>query len=84
MDELNLALLEEVNGNFSVSNNASVSRLYAPTFYDLSGSLTIRDNGDLNDVDLTSLTCVDDFTIVGNDLDDDDARDLKLHITSGC
>ena len=84
VDDLDLSALEEVNGSFSVSSNASVSRLYAPAFYDLSGSLTIRDNGDLNDIDLTSLTCVDDFTIVGNDLDDDDARDLKLHITSAC
>ena len=56
----------------------------APIFDDLSGSLTIRDNGDLTSIDLTSLTCVDDYTIVGNDMDDDDVRDLLLHIISAC
>ena len=53
-------------------------------FNDLSGGLTIRDNGDLASVDLTSLTCVTDYTVVGNDLDDDDRRDLLLHIISDC
>lgn len=84
MDELDMAALEEVNGAFTLSNCSSISSLSAPNLNDLSGSLTIRDNGDLSSIDLTSLTCVDDFTIVGNDMDDDDTRDLKLHITSGC
>ena len=61
-----------------------MTSLSAPIFDDLSGSLTIRDNGDLTSIDLTSLTCVDDYTIVGNDMDDDDVRDLLLHIISTC
>ena len=84
MEELNLPALEEVNGSFNVSNNSSMTSLSAPIFDDLSGSLTIRDNGDLTSIDLTSLTCVDDYTIVGNDMDDDDVRDLLLHIISTC
>jgi hypothetical protein len=58
--------------------------LSAPLFDDLSGGLTIRDNPDLYSIDLTSLTCVSDYTVVGNDLDEDDSRDLLLHIISGC
>ena len=84
VEELNLPALEEVNGSFNVSNNSSMTSLSAPIFDDLSGSLTIRDNGDLTSIDLTSLTCVDDYTIVGNDMDDDDVRDLLLHIISTC
>jgi hypothetical protein len=79
-----LPALREVNGSFNLSNNNTVESFSAPLFDDLTGSLTIRDNGDLVSVDLTSLTCVDDYTVVGNDLDDDDRRDLLLHIISGC
>ena len=84
MEELNLAALQEVNGSFTVNNCNSLLSLSAPVFDDLSGSLTIRDNTDLASIDLTSLTCVDDYTIVGNDMDDDDVRDLLLHIISTC
>ena len=84
LEALNLDELQEVNGSFTVSNCSSMASLYAPNFNDLAGSLTIRDNGDLASLDLSTLTCVDDYTIVGNDLDDDDRRDLLLHIISDC
>ena len=84
VEELNLSSLREVNGYFNVSNFSSLQTLSAPVFDDLSGSLTIRDNTDLVSIDLTSLTCVSDYTVVGNDLDDDDRRDLLLHIISDC
>ena len=79
-----LPALLEVNGSFNLSNNSKVESFSAPLFDDLSGSLTIRDNTDLVSIDLTSLTCVSDYTIVGNDMDDDDTRDLLLHIISDC
>ena len=84
MEALNFPALTEVNGSFTLSNCSSVSTFSAPVFDDLSGSLTIRDNGDLGSIDLSSLTCVTDYTVVGNDLDDDDRRDLLLHIISAC
>ena len=68
MSELNLPSLEEVNGSFNVSNMSKIESLSAPAFYDLGSSLTIRDNGDLAAVDLSSLDCVEDFTIVGNNM----------------
>ncbi len=76
--------LIEVNGSFNLSNNNKVETFSAPLFDDLSGSLTVRDNLDLMTIILTRLTCVSDYTIVGNDMDDDDVRDLLLHIISGC
>ena len=79
-----LPALLEVNGSFNLSNNNKVETFSAPLFDDLTGSLTIRDNTDLISIDLTSLTCVSDYTIVGNDMDDDDTRDLLLHIISDC
>jgi len=84
IEALDLAALKEVNGSFNVSNCSSMLTLSAPLFDDLSGSLTIRDNPDLYSIDLSSLTCVSDYTVVGNDLDEDDSRDLLLHIISGC
>ena len=84
MDELNLSALQEVNGSFNVSNCSSLTSFSAPLFDDLSGSLTIRDNSDLASIDLSSLTCVSDYTVVGNDMDEDDSRDLLLHIISEC
>jgi len=35
-------------------------------------------------VDLSSLDCVDDYTIEGNDLSEDDHYELLVQITNGC
>ncbi len=40
-------------------------------------------NTELEVVDLSSLTCVDNYTIEGNDLSEDDQYDLLVQI-SGC
>jgi hypothetical protein len=58
--------------------------LSAPLLASLGSTLTIRDNSDLTDVDLPSLTCVSDFTIESNNLADDDHYDLLVHLISGC
>ena len=45
------------------------------------GNLYIQDNSDLTDVDLSSLECVNDFTIEGNDLDEETQYELLVQLT---
>ena len=68
----------------NINNNDSMTLLSAPLLASLGSTLTIRDNSDLTDVELSLLTCVSDFTIEGNDLADDDHYDLLVALTSGC
>ena len=60
-----------------------MTTLAAAQLESLESSLTIRDNSDLTDVDLSSLSCVTDFTIEGNNLSEDDKYDL-LVLLSDC
>ena len=83
METLELDSLTEVNGSMSVSYNTGLETFSAPILETLNGNLTIQENSDLFSVDLSSLECVDDYTIEGNDLSEDDKYDL-LVLLSDC
>jgi hypothetical protein len=81
---LSMPALTDVGGSMNINSNSRLETLGVPLLSSLGSSLTIRDNPDLTGVDFSALTCVSDFTIEGNDLDDDDHYDLLIHLSSGC
>ena len=73
--------LTDVGSSMVVSNNDRLESFSAPILDSLGSNLTIRDNPDLTDVDLSSLTCISDFTIEGNDLTEESHYDLLVALT---
>ena len=57
--------------------------LNAPLLENLGDELNIQENTSLNSIDLTLLCGINDFTIEGNDLSEDDQYDLLVQLT-GC
>jgi hypothetical protein len=84
MHTVDMPALLEVGSSMNIYGNDSLTSFSASLLSSLGSSLTIRDNSDLTDVDFSSLTCISDFTIEGNDLSDESHYDLLVHLTSGC
>ena len=67
----------------TISENTALETLSAAALTNLGSALYIQENTVLSTIDLSSLTCVDDYTIEGNDLDK--AAQYKLLVQlSGC
>ena len=56
----------------------------SPLFDSLSSSPSIRENGALLTIDLSLLTCVDDYMIEGNGLSEEEKTDLLVQLAAGC
>ena len=81
LDTLDLDSLLDINGSMTVSYNTGLQSFSAPLLADLADSLNIQENTQLNAIDLSSLVCIDDYTITGNDLSEEDQYDLLVQLT---
>ena len=83
LETLELDSLTEIGGSMYIQYNSNLESLYAPVLEDLGDSLYIQENASLSSVDLSLLCGINDFTIEGNDLTEDDQYDLLVQL-SGC
>ena len=81
---LSLPSLTDVGGTLTVSYCDVLTELSAPALSYLGGNLVLQDDPSLASVDVSSLTCVSDYTIEGHGLSEDDHYDLLVQIPSGC